>query len=102
MKRKRFRWVDPDDGKKYKLDVTGDFVNLIENVIITEEQAEDFISAYEEVCVDALHNIGHFISLISDPNVKADLENLFAVKSNIEPRQILNKPYLFSERLRNG
>lgn len=102
MIRKQFNWKDPTTGIKYRdIFSAQHFVNLLANVIETEEQAESFLEKYKEACSDAEYNIGYFIRLISDPDIREDALELWMVDIQLSPRQALNREYSFSEQIRS-
>jgi hypothetical protein len=88
MKRKPFIWVDPETEKKHRMWTTPDIVNILENVIESEDQAEDFFNHYERVSQFAEQNIGYFAGLIKDTDIREDVLDLFMVDPNIEIHQV--------------
>lgn len=82
VKRKPFTWKDPLDGKKHFLFVVPDFVNILENVIETEKQAESFFEEYEKLSPNAEINLGYFCNLIKDHDVREDAADLLMVDTH--------------------
>lgn len=101
--RKIFTWRDPESGKKFRdICTTPQMMNLLENVIETDEQAESFMSAYSEASKDAEHNVGYFINLIKDTDVREDAFDLFLVDPQTTPRPICDRPYSLSVWVRGN
>jgi hypothetical protein len=102
MERKKFTWIDPTTGKKYKDICTSvKFRHLIEDVIEEEAQAESFFQAYRKVSDHAEHNIGYFANMIGDSDIREDVLDLFLVDVQTEPRHLLNPEFaLMTDRRR--
>lgn len=101
--REIFSWRDPESKKKFKdICTTPQMMYLLEDVIETEEQAESFFEAYSEASKNAEHNLGYFINLIKDSDVREDAFDLFLVDPQISPMQMLDRPYSLSPWVRNN
>lgn len=95
--RKIFSWRDPESGEKFKdICTTPQIMHLLEEVIETEEQAESFVEAYSAACKQAEYNLGYFIALIKDPDVREDAFDLFLVDPQVSPIQMLDREYSLS------
>jgi len=99
MPRKIFTWVD-DTGRKVKkyrdISTTPKMMMLLEEVIETPKQAESFKKAYAKASKDSEYNIGYFAGLISDPDLREDVLDLFDVEEQLSPRQMFDLEYRFS------
>lgn len=103
--REKFRWVDPVSKKKYRVEVTRDFLHLLTNVIETDEQAEHFFEHYAKCCNNneqAEYNIGYLAGLIKDKDVREDVLDLFMVDLQISPRQYFRREYALSTWVRSN
>jgi hypothetical protein len=104
MRRKKFRWVNPVTGKKYKLDVVPDFKRVLRK-IETDEEAEDFFAAYVECCDDekqAEHNIGYIAGLVKNSDIREDILDLFLVEEQVEPIPLFKREYSLSPHVRRA
>lgn len=80
MKRIPLIWKNPESGDKHEIWGTPDIKYLLEEVIETEAQAEDFFAAYEKVSAHAEDNLGYYCFLIKDEEIREDAADLFMIE----------------------
>ena len=58
----------------------------------TQDEADEFLTAYSQVCDHAEHNVCYMIGLISDGEEQERLADLFGIADEtIQPMQVFNK-----------